>query len=132
MLLLIYGIAAKYGRVIPEKGVGSGRRGRIDFRFSGTSPTVFEIAVRDPYNQVQAYGPGNRTELHKLCRQVSASLRALLLIDLSGEAPIPKDNLNASYDKVQGPKGGGRRQPVRVIYVHPRVAYDFLWRPWAY
>jgi len=94
------------------------------------SPTVFEVAVRDPYNQIQVYGPGNRTELHKLCREVKASFRALLLIDLSGEKPISKANLEASYDKVRGPVGGSGRSAVRVIYIHPKLAYDFLWRPW--
>ena len=128
LLPMIYGyVSGRYGRVIPEKNVG---RGRLDFRFSGMSPTVFEVAVRDPYYQVQAHGSANKTELHKLCREAGASLRGLLIIDLSGEAPIPAENLRASYDRVPGPRGGGARGPVRVIYVHPRSTYHFLWRPW--
>lgn len=129
LLPMIYGyVSGKYGHVIPEKVITGGR---VDFRFSGMSPTMLEVAVRDPYNQVQAHGSANKTELHKLCRQAKASLRALLIIDLSGEPPIPEKNLHESYDKVPSPLGGGERCPVRVIYVHPRAAYHFLWRPWA-
>jgi hypothetical protein len=130
-LPVIYGYAAgRFGhKFVRERLVSSGR---IDFRFTGSSPTVFEVAVRDPNHQIQAYGPGNRTELHKLCRETSAFSRTLLLIDLSGEAAIPEKNLRKSYAAVTGPRGGGFRESVRVIYVHPKETYDFLWRPWTH
>ncbi len=127
LLLMIYGyVSGRFDCVIPEKWVNAGR---LDFRFSGTSPSVFEVAVRDSYNKGQAYGPGNKTELHKLCREVGASLRAILVIYLSEEDPIPEKNLRISYERVPGPRGGGQRAPVRIIYVRPRIDYDFLWRP---
>jgi hypothetical protein len=129
LLPVIYGfVSGHFGPKFTREKLVAG--GRIDFRYNGAASTVFEVAVRDPTHQIQVYGPGNRAELHKLCRETGAWTRALLLIDLSGEAAIPEERLKKSYDQVSGPPGGGHREPVRVIYVHPREDYDFLWRPW--
>lgn len=128
-LPVIYGyVTGRFGHKFSRERVVTG--GRIDFRFNGAASTVFEVAVRDPVHQAQVYGPANRTELHKLCRESNAWTRALLLIDVSGEHAIPEDNLRKSYDGVSSPRGGGYREPVRVVYVHPDETYDFLWRPW--
>lgn len=129
LLPVIYGyVTGHFGHKFTREKVVDG--GRIDFRFDGAASTVFEVAVRDSQHQGQAYGPPNRAELHKLCRETSAWTRALLLIDLSDTSPLDEGRLRESYGNVAGPRGGGSREAVRVIYVHPDQTYDFLWRPW--
>jgi hypothetical protein len=133
LLPVIYGLTwghfgPKFAR--EQRVSRGGSRKRIDFRFNGAASTVFEVAVRDPKHQNQVYGPLNEDELHKLCRETAAWTRALLLIDLSGEGPFAEVNLRKSYSGVRGPLGGGGREVVRVIYVHPDTSFSFLWRPW--
>jgi hypothetical protein len=104
--------------------------GRIDFRHGGSNPAVIELAIRDAYNSNQLYGSQNSAELNKLCRvpHERARLRALLLLDSSNSAPIPKSKLKATYDKVTSSPGKFERSSIRVIYVHPDLDYDFLWK----
>lgn len=126
------GVLAGLHRAVPQReaGVYLGH-GRVDFRYPGAKATLVELVVRDPYHGNQLYGPGNQTELLKLCKQdhAKSSTRVLLLLDLSGESPHPKERLQASYDRVQKVSGRGVRKKVRILYVHPDFSYSFLWNP---
>lgn len=103
---------------------------RIDFRFGGNNPTVIEFAARPPNGQQELYGSQNRSELRKLTRVVPsrARSRVLLLLDMV-DHPIQLQNLKPTYDAQNSGPGHFDRHSVRVIYVHRRLSYNFLWRP---
>jgi hypothetical protein len=108
-----------YGSHIPQ---------RIDLRFGTDRPVVLEFAVRPPSGGGTLYGSQNRSELRKLCRAENATMRVLLLIDLSRK-PHRVDNLRRSYLSQNGGPGNFERRSVRVIYVSNEIQYNFLWRP---
>jgi hypothetical protein len=103
---------------------------RIDFRSGTTNPVVIEFAVRPPTGGPELYGSQNRSELRKLCRvtKSAARLRVLLLIDLYSE-PLLKSSLKPTYDKQNSGQGNFKRHSVRILYVHRKEQYNFLWRP---
>ena len=109
---------------------GSSRPQRIDFRFGGSNPVVMEFAVRDPSGGGKLSGSQNHSELKKLCRvsHTQAKLRVLLLLDLAIN-PYHKESLKASYDPLNTGPGKFQRSSVRVIYVHRRNVFNFIWRP---
>ena len=103
--------------------------GAIDFRVGGPNPVLIELAVRPRDGASELYGSQNRPELIKLTRypQSQAKLRVIVLIDF---APVPHaaPGLRASYDAVSAGPGRFERNPVRVIYVHRRSEFTFVWR----
>lgn len=109
---------------------GKARPKRIDFRYGTSNPVVMEIAARPPAGRSELYGNSNRDELNKLTRVVTsqARKRVLLLIDRAPR-PIRAENLKPSYDQIVTTRGRFARHSVRVIYVHPDLSYNFLWRP---
>lgn len=109
---------------------GKTRPKRIDFRHGTSNPVVMEVAARPPTGRSELYGKSNRDELSKLTRVVTsqARKRVLLLLDRA-PLPIPAVNLKPTYDEIGTTRGRFARHSVRVIYVHPKLAYDFLWRP---
>lgn len=130
--LLLFGfLEGRFGYMARQHWVymsGSERPSRIDFRRGTANPVVIELAVRPKSGGPQLYGASNRSELQKLCRVTNsaAKLRVLLLIDLF-KNPIKKKNLQLSFDGVSSGPGRFTRHPVRVIYVHARDRYDFVW-----
>jgi hypothetical protein len=108
--------------------VGDRRPKRIDFRIGSSNPVLIEFAVRPPTGGGQLNGSQNRSELLKLCKVPNSvsRRRVLLLIDLYRD-PILKNDLKATYDIQHSGKGRFTRHPVRVIYVHRRLEYDFKW-----
>jgi len=105
---------------------------RIDFRYGSNNPLVFEFAVRSRQSDATLYGSQNVSELRKLTRVIpsQARTRILLLLDLT-DTPIARDNLKATYDRINAGRGRFQRHPVRVIYASNSVTYNFLWRPQA-
>jgi hypothetical protein len=102
---------------------------RIDFRLGGTNPVVAEFAFRPAKGGQQLHGPQNASELRKLCRvtPTQAKLRALLLLDLRN-APLLRGALQESYSQVNSGRGRFTRHPVRVVYVHRKTQYHFVWK----
>jgi hypothetical protein len=109
---------------------GSTKPQRIDFRFGGNNPVVMEFAVRNPSSVGTLYGSQNRDELRKLCRvsHTQARLRVLLLLDLASTSHLKAD-LKATYETIHAGPGKFKRSSVRVIYVHRRITFNFVWRP---
>jgi hypothetical protein len=126
---MLWGILeCRHGRIERQHRVTIGRtEPRIDFRQNHKHPVFLEFAVRTP-GKNQLYGSQNRGELHKLERQ-KGSLRALLLLDLSGRPAIPQENMRKTYAKQASGRGRYTRYPVQVFYVHPTCEYRFTWRP---
>lgn len=121
---------AKYGGITRQHGVWIGKsKKRIDFRQGGSRPVLIEFAVGTP-TQSQVYGSQNRPELLKLERQKNsvASLRCLLLLDLSNSDAILRENLQSTFSSQPSGRGKYTRYPVWVFYVHPDDAYWFRWR----
>jgi hypothetical protein len=48
----------------------------------------------------EASGSQNPDELKKLAKQTKMKARYLLLLDLSGDQPIPQPKLKATYDRI--------------------------------
>jgi hypothetical protein len=59
---------------------------------------------------------------------MAAALRVLLLVDLY-HIPLSQESLRRSYEKISGGQGNFVRRAVRVVYVHRKRTFDFLWRP---
>jgi hypothetical protein len=128
LLPVMFGfIAGRFGmKIHPEYGV---KGGRIDFLYKGAVPTYLEVVVRSPASYVEHYGGANVTELHKLTRahQGRPAHRVLMIIDAGGGRPSSREKLIRSYSHVPGPRGGGLRKPVRIVYVHPKCTFHFHW-----
>ena len=109
---------------------GSKKPHRIDFRIGGSNPVVVEFAVRGAQGGGKLSGGQNISELKKLCRvsHTQAKLRVLLLLD-SAKNPLHKHLLKRTYDPLHAGPGKFKRTSVRVIYVHRRNAFNFIWRP---
>jgi len=130
---LVYGLLhERFGverqHKIRSRNRKSNRSQRIDFRQPGLNSVVIELATRTP-GRNEVYGSQNTEELRKLSRQTRASMRYLLLLDVSGHNTISQSDLQSTYDDLLKERGRGARRSVRVVYVHPDAAYDFLWRP---
>ncbi len=102
---------------------------RLDFRQGGTSPVVIEFATRTR-GRNEVYGSQNRSEIQKLSRQRKASLRCLILLDVSGNPPLPVDKLWSTYDKVRLGPGQYSRMPVQIVYIHPDVPREKAFHCW--
>jgi len=104
---------------------------RIDFRVKNPNAVLIEFAVRPPQGGGHLCGSQNRSELFKLTRfsNVSAKLRALLLIDLA-EKPYDLVSLRETYDEINAGKGKFQRHPVKAIYAHADAAFAFKWNPY--
>jgi hypothetical protein len=131
---LVYGILSeRFGATrqhkIHSRNKNSKRSQRIDFRQPGANPVVIELATRTR-GRNEIYGSQNRDELRKLARQGNAAMRYLLLLDVARRDALGKPELTDTFDKVLKQRGPGTRKSVRVVYVHPDLAYDFLWPPW--
>ena len=102
---------------------------RIDFRAGGPNPVYLELAVRPRDGASELYGSQNKPELEKLLRypQSKAKLRALVLMDFAA-VPIERNRLRSSYDTLGAGPGRFERNPVRVLYVHSKSEYHFVWR----
>jgi hypothetical protein len=107
------------------------RPARVDFRVKNPNAVLIEFAVRPPKGGGHLYGSQNRPELFKLTRfsNVSAKLRALLLIDL-GQEPYDRVSLKKTYDEINAGRGKFKRHPVKVIYAHADKAFAFKWNPY--
>lgn len=134
--LLVYGfLRGRFVKVKRQHSVGKAKgkgkkRRQIDYRFGTTNPTVLEFAFRPRGGTVQLYGSQNTPELQKLTKVRSASVRALLLVDLHSGGPIDEDRLRATYDKLNAGRGRFERRSVRVVYAHANgTVYDFPWKP---
>jgi hypothetical protein len=101
----------------------------LDFRHGGSNPAVIELVVRVHGNEL--YGSQNVGELMKLCKisSTKARRRILLLLDPSGQEPIEKSSLKASYEQIRSGRGNFPRETVAIAYVHPRSEYLFEWSP---
>jgi len=123
-------LQAKFARMSRQHYVYMSNRPRpqrIDFRHGGPNPVVKEFVHRYRHGSV-LYGSQNTKELRKLTRvrASQARPRVLLLLD-SAERPIPRRNLETSYQERNSGRGNFERHPVRVIYVHRESAYNFVW-----
>jgi hypothetical protein len=103
--------------------------GRIDFRHGGNNPDCIELVVRHHGNE--HYGTQNRSELRKLSRvsYQRARKRILMILDASGMSPTLKEDLADTYKAISMGAGRFPRNPVSIIYVHPRTEYTFRWNP---
>ena len=132
---LVYGVLhTKFGvsRQHQIRSSVPGRKpDRIDFREGGTNPVVIEFAVRTSKHLNEIYGSQNKDELKKLAKQTHAKGRYLVLLDLSGNAALSKDNLEGTYNEINAGRGRFPRASVRVLYVHPdpESSFHFVWRP---
>lgn len=127
---LVYGVLnTKFG-VSRQYHVGSKKPQkkpkRIDFRQGGSNPVVIEFVVRTAHNKNEAYGGQNKDELYKLARQANAKARYLLILDIAAE-PITINRLKDSFSKFNHQRGRGPKMRVRVLYVHQKNNYSFLW-----
>jgi len=116
-----------FTRQHPVRRTGTVKPARVDFRRGTMNPVLIEFAVRPPSGHGTLYGSQNRSELRKLCR-MAAALRVLLLVDLY-HIPLSQESLRRSYEKISGGQGNFVRRAVRVVYVHRKRTFDFLWRP---
>jgi hypothetical protein len=134
LLGMIHGyLDARFGSIDREHAIyigGSSHPKRIDFRQSTLNSVVMEVAMRTRDHGNELYGSTNRSELRKLARVASASMRYLLLLDMSGDDPHERSALKETYDGENAGPGKFARKSVRIVYVHPDAEYDFIWRPW--
>jgi hypothetical protein len=124
-------LEAKYGRMSSEWGVEHGSwSGRIDLRRGGPNPDLIEFVVR--WHGVEEGPDQNSSELRKLCRVPweQARHRYLLIVDLAGGPPLSRERLKKRYDRWHAGPGRFERQSIRVVYVHPKIAYHFPWNPY--
>lgn len=128
-------IKGRFGHIERQHYVyryGSKKPKRIDFRMGGHNPVVIEFAVRPPIGGGTLLGSQNVSELRKLCRvsATQARLRALLLLDLY-HTPYDFDTLRDTYERISSGRGNFMRAAVRVIYVHAKADFNFLWQPYS-
>jgi hypothetical protein len=122
-------LEAEFGHMESEYHPDGGRR-RIDFRHGVSNPTLIELVVRR--HGAEQSRRQNDAELRKLSRvpHSRAKSRFLLILDPHSKNPIREEVISASY-RSQGPGRGrppkGGWNPVRVIYVHPKKHYSFIW-----
>jgi hypothetical protein len=129
---LLYGLLkGEYGSV--ERQVHarySGKRGRIDFRIGpAKNGTFIELAIGAKAN-------GNKTELHKLSRQLGRQ-RVLLLLNTSKSGTNVKA-LNDAFKKIKSSRGRlPTRNDVRIVVCGPIKDntqsgsisdFSFVWR----
>ncbi len=119
-------LEAKVGNMQSEYSVDGGR---IDFRHGGNNPDAIELVVR--FHGNEHYRNMNESELQKLCRIPWARARKciLFILDPSGLAATPKENLRRSYYSKGAGRGRFYRREVTVMYVHPEERYNFRWDP---
>ncbi|MBI4330643.1 MAG: hypothetical protein HY673_05135 [Chloroflexi bacterium] len=125
-------LQGRFGNVARQQSVylyGNSRPQRIDFRYGTSNPVFIELAVRPEAGGGVLSGAQNAKELRKLCRMRNskARLRVLLLIDRHPNALV-KDDLEQTYGRITSGPGNFERRPVRVLYVHRDVQFDFVWR----
>ncbi len=128
---LLYGVLWARFKVVRQFHIRSSGRShpkRIDFKQLGNNPVVIEFVTRTE-TRGEIYGSQNRSELVKLSKQIKMRSRFLVLLDISGEKPIAESRLKATYDPVKTTRGKYPRTSVRVIYIHPKEQYHFLWNP---
>lgn len=123
-------LEAKVGDIQYEHPV---ENGRIDIRHGSSNPDVVELVL------VKAGGSGwhagqNKTELRKLSKttKVQARRRMLLIIHAFGDS-IPFEQMKRNYDNYTTSNGERSgyfgSNSIRVVYVHPRTDYNFIWKP---
>ena len=132
---LLAELEARFGTVTrqhPLRFASSERDSRIDFRLGGSNPVLLELAVRPADGACQLYGSQNKPELFKLTRwpQTQVKLRALLLMDFATK-PLESERLRSTYISINAGRGRFERNPIRVVYVHDKLQYHFIWQPWA-
>ncbi len=127
---VLYGfLAGRFGRITRQHLV---THGRIDYRYGTSNPVVIELVVRSPHDaRARLFPSQNLGELRKLTRirRSTARTRVLLLLDRSRDQ-ITRPELQRQYRRTHAGRGRFQRHPVRVIYVHAEVSYNFRWTPY--
>ena len=86
----------------------------MDFKQKGVNPVYIELVCRQHGGEL--YGSQNRSELTKLCKLTSASMRYLILLDSTRFPPHEETKLRDSYLAVKPYRGKFARRSVRVMY----------------
>jgi hypothetical protein len=119
-------LEAKVGDMQYEHEVDDGR---IDMRHGSSNPDVMEFVLVRNGNEWHA--SQNKSELRKLSRTSGryARRRILFILHPFGSS-IPVEQMKENYrnyaKNVQARFG---EESVRVVYVHPRSDYNFIWAP---